>query len=333
MEKLITPVVTERSAFDLSSQHGYFLLGSCFSQHLGHFLENNLILACVNPFGTVFNPFTICQLISRIVNREYYTVDDITGYDGRFFSFEVYTQFTGTSPDQVICQLNRELDRAISHFDRMDYLLLTFGTSYVFRKKSDQAIVGNCHKMPHHFFAGYQLSHAEVVDILRLIDGLVKQCRPNAKIITTISPVRHLSAGLVQNTISKAVLHSALHCFLPQQDWSYFPAYEIMMDELRDYRYYADDLIHPTPLAIRIICDRFLKTYFTADSQRYMLLVKELKNLLGHKPRSTELEKLELLESKMMAKANEIQQQYAIDWLPEIKQWRDRCMSDQPKDT
>lgn len=333
MEKLITPVFPESPDYHLSPQQEFFLLGSCFSQHMGQFLVNNRISACVNPFGTVFNPHTISQLISRIVNRKYYTLDDITGYDGRFFSFEVYTLFTGSTPEQVIKQLNEELDRAIFHFDRMDFLLLTFGTSYVFRKKTDHAIVGNCHKMPNHYFTGYQLTHTEVVDILRLIGDLVKQLRPNAKIITTISPVRHLSAGLVQNTVSKAVLHSALHCFMPQQDWSYFPAYEIMMDELRDYRYYADDLIHPTPLAIRIICERFLKSYFTAESHRYIAQAKELKSLLEHKPRSTDLGKLELLESKIQAKVNEILQQHEIDWSAEIKQWRDRSISDQQNGT
>lgn len=230
--------------------------GSCFSTQIGKRLEDEGFAVVANPFGILFNPASIAAALERLDSGRHFTAEDVIVRDGRYVSFHHHGAFARQSPQAFLEEANAALDEACRQWQQTGAVILTLGTSWVFRHLERDIIVANCHKVPAHEFRREFLSTGQTV---RLLEPLIRR-HPEKKWIFTVSPIRHLADGAHGNQISKASLLLAIDELQKRHgvEVHYFPAYEILLDELRDYRWYAEDTVHPSEEAVRIICDRFI---------------------------------------------------------------------------
>ena len=272
--KLQTPVADEPCKVGISYEDKIMMLGSCFSDNIGGRLADYGFDVCVNPFGTLYNPASIAAAVERLVSRVHFTDNDcveIGAGSQRICSFSHHTSFSGVDPEEFLTKANAALDKAADFFRDCNKVIITLGTSWCFRHKESDAIVSNCLKNPASEFFRERLSAAEVTEALRRIVELC--CESSAGVcpkqfIFTVSPIRHFKDGAHGNQISKSALLLGIDDLLaglpadlsmnPFYFADYFPAYEIVMDELRDYRFYAEDMCHPTQQTVDYIRERFL---------------------------------------------------------------------------
>ena len=264
--KLQTPVTDEKCKVGISYNDRITMLGSCFSDNIGNQLADFGFDVCVNPFGTLYNPVSILRSVERLISGEPFSWDDcvqIGAGDERFCSFSHHTSFARSCKEEFVANANAVLEAACRHFAESNKVIITLGTSWCFRHNESQRVVSNCLKRPAGEFTRERLSSMETAECLRRIMELCKEaeaqegfCRK--EFIFTVSPIRHFKDGAHGNQISKASLLLGIEDALPFGPADYFPSYEIMMDELRDYRFYAEDMCHPTSQAVGYIRERFL---------------------------------------------------------------------------
>lgn len=275
MLKLQTPVTDDRCKVGISFNDRIMMLGSCFSDSIGRQLSDYGFNVCVNPFGTLYNPVSILNSVERLATGKEFTQEDcimIGAGDERFCSFSHHTSFARACKEEFIENANKALNEAREFFLNADKLIITLGTSWCFRHNASGIIVSNCLKRNAAEFTRERLSVAEVTDALKRIQELT-----NAQIILTVSPIRHFKDGAHGNQISKATLLLGIEEFLagcpvdlsmnPRYPAEYFPAYEIVMDELRDYRFYAEDMCHPSQQTVNYIRERFLDWALPMEEQ------------------------------------------------------------------
>lgn len=275
MLKLQTPVTDDRCKVGISFNDRIMMLGSCFSDSIGRQLSDYGFNVCVNPFGTLYNPVSILNSVERLATGKEFTPEDcimIGAGDERFCSFSHHTSFARASKEEFIENADKALNEAREFFLNADKLIITLGTSWCFRHNASGIIVSNCLKRNAAEFTRERLSVAEVTDALKRIQELT-----NAQIILTVSPIRHFKDGAHGNQISKATLLLGIEEFLagcpvdlsmnPRYPAEYFPAYEIVMDELRDYRFYAEDMCHPSQQTVNYIRERFLDWALPKEEQ------------------------------------------------------------------
>ncbi|WP_310380094.1 GSCFA domain-containing protein [Flavobacterium sp.] len=287
------------------------LLGSCFSENIGAKFEYFKFQNTVNPFGIIFNPVSIEKLIERVVNQIEYTEKDIFFHNERWHCYEVHSDLSHENKNEFLENLNAIIKFTHQQILQSTHLIVTYGTSWIYKLKSTNEVVANCHKMPQKEFSKEILS-VEIIEksIQNTID-LIHKINPNCNFIFTISPVRHIKDGFIENQRSKAHLISALHssCFqLPTS--SYFPSYEIMMDELRDYRFYAEDLLHPNQIAIDYIWERFSATSISEQSLLIMHEVETIRKGMAHRPFNPNSQSHQQFLSKLQDKIVVIQNQF-----------------------
>ena len=281
MMKLQTPVADEPCKVGISYEDKIMMLGSCFTDNIGRQLVDYGFDVCVNPFGTLYNPVSILRSVERLISGTPFTAEDcvqIGAGDTRWCSFSHHTSFARASREEFLEHANMALKASHEHFLSCTKVIITLGTSWCFRHKESDAIVSNCLKHPASEFFRERLSAAEVTDALRRIVELC--CESSAGVcpkqfIFTVSPIRHFKDGAHGNQISKSALLLGIDDLLaglpadlsmnPFYFADYFPAYEIVMDELRDYRFYAEDMCHPTQQTVDYIRERFLGWALHAD--------------------------------------------------------------------
>lgn len=260
-----------------------FLLGSCFAENIGEKFEYFKFQHYVNPFGILFHPIAIHNLVSNALHGKKYTEDDVFINNEQFHSFDAHSKLSQHTKSLLLHQLNAASQKTSHYLKQSTHVVITLGTAWVYRYLKTNKIVANCHKIPQQQFQKQILSVDVIVAALQSIIEQVKKVNPKVNFIFTVSPVRHIKDGFIENTQSKSHLLAALHKVLDDQS-HYFPSYEIMMDELRDYRFYNQDLLHPSPLAVDYIWDRF-KTVWMADSAiAIMSEVDIIQKGLQHKP-------------------------------------------------
>lgn len=283
--KLQTPVPVERQEPALNYHSEVVLLGSCFVEHIGEKLEYFNFPSLANPFGVIFNPYSIANLIDRAVNRRFFTEEDSFFSNGRWHCFEVHSQGSHANREVFVNGLNRGLQSLRDKLEKATHLVVTLGTAWVYRHRELGRIVANCHKQPQKIFEKELLGVKEIILQFERIDHLVKSINPACTVIVTVSPVRHIKDGLVENQRSKAHLITAVHYSLESTlDWRYFPSYEILMDELRDYRFYANDMLHPSSLAVEVVWKRFAEAWLEDSTAPVMKRVDRIRKALRHKP-------------------------------------------------
>lgn len=315
------PLQPEENQIDYSSK--ILLLGSCFSENIGAKFDFYKFQNLQNPFGVIFNPVSIEKLIVRAIDDVSFSEDDIFQYNGIWNCFEAHSELAALEKDEFLQNLNTALHKLREALFSAKHIVFTYGTAWVYRYKgtsaplsdrtsapfSKEGIVANCHKLPQQHFAKELLSIETISKSLRHIFDKISAVNPNATLINTVSPVRHLKDGFVENSLSKAHLISAIHqtirypALVEGKQPKYFPSYEIMMDELRDYRFYAEDLLHPNKTAIDLIWQKFSKVWIASETETLQKEIASIQNGLNHKPFNPEsaehLQFLENLQRKM----------------------------------
>ena len=275
------------------------MLGSCFTDNIGSRLKRAIFDCDCNPCGTLYNPASIASALLDILYERPYTASDLFEHDGLWHSFNHHSKFSGTDKEQTLRHINDSLRSAISSLGRASVLIVTFGTAWIYRLKEGNQVVANCHKMPARMFRQTDLSLAETTESLGRTIGIVRTVNPGAKIIFTVSPLRYLADGMHANTLIKSRLHLAIDAVSRSHEGIiYFPAYEIVNDDLRDYRFYADDMKHPSAQAVRYIYDLFSQSFFTPQTAETAAAGRRLSRRLSHRAMAvseTEIKELDLL--------------------------------------
>ena len=263
MDIFRTPVELSPLQNKIDYKKPVLLLGSCFSENIGKQLIKYKFNANVNPFGILYNPSSIRKSIEVLMKKDTYKKTNLGFFNGMYYSFDHHSKFS--NPDINVCldNINEHLFNAADILRRAGFLLVTLGTAYVYQHKESGIVVSNCHKIPQEEFHHILLPSGHIVKEYRLLLDKLRIVNPSLQVLFTISPIRHLKDGASRNLRSKSILVTAVHELTEEFDHvHYFPSYEIMMDELRDYRFYNEDMIHPSPVAIKYIWDKF-KEYGT----------------------------------------------------------------------
>ena len=283
--KLQTKIPLKRKTQDLIDyQSKILLLGSCFSENIGDKLSYFKFQSTQNPFGILFHPKAIENLITNTSNKKVYSSDDLIYQNEIWHSFDAHSSLSSASENELLNKLNVAISLTNKKIKEASHIVITLGTSWVYRYIEIDTIVANCHKIPQKKFLKELLSVSEISESLARSISLIKSMNSDAAVIFTISPVRHLKNGFIENTQSKSHLIAAIHTLVNEQDVSYFPSYEIMMDELRDYRFYAEDMIHPNKTAINYIWRKFIDTWFSEETKSIMKEIDEIQKGLLHRP-------------------------------------------------
>lgn len=278
---------------EISHSDSLFLIGSCFSDNIGAKLKKSLMRAEVNPFGTVYNPASILSEIERIISAKPIAQEELFSHNGLWHHFGFHSKFSNTNSENALASMNKSLSDAHEALKKCNTVIITLGTAFVYEYKAIGAIVSNCHKIPAKEFNRYLLSFSQIKDILDLICEKINNFAPQANIIFTVSPIRHIGDGLEQNQLSKSLLRAAIGELVDNSNkCSYFPAYEIMMDDLRDYRFYTADMIHPSDVAIDYIWETFKNTYFSDSTQLLATRCERVFKRLEHRPLTNNIEEI-----------------------------------------
>ena len=313
-----TKIPVQKSNFPIDYDSKIMLLGSCFAENIGEKFDYFKFQTIINPFGIIFNAVSLEKLIRRCVKNRKFTENDIFFHNDLWHCFEVHSELSNSDKETFLENLNSIVESTHRHITSLTHCIITLGTSWVYRNMETSEIVANCHKVPQKAFVKELLSIAQTEESLQSIISLIHSVNPNCNFIFTVSPVRHIKDGFVENTLSKAHLVSAIHSVLNQnfstsleltkQNHNYFPAYEIMMDELRDYRFYAEDMLHPNKTAIDYIWTQFEENYVSVAAHQVMKEIGEIQKALQHKPLNPATESHQKFIAQLAQKIESIQQ-------------------------
>lgn len=290
------------------------MLGSCFAETQGKKLAGLGMDVFQNPFGIVYNPVSIASLLYRIHEQKSYTKEDFVNDQGAYFSLEHHGKCSYLNLSDAIHHSNLRLEASLSAIQKAQVIVLTLGTSIVFHHLASQKIVANCHSLPNKAFQTIQLTFETTKSTLHHTLQTINSLNPSTHIVCTVSPVRHLRSGIIENNRSKSILISALHEVLNDfKNASYFPSYEIFIDELRDYRFAKRDLTHPNEQAEEYILKRFTETYFKEETLRIINDVEKFKKFEAHRPTSNKEAHQQLVKKKL----NKLKEQYPFLYIHE----------------
>lgn len=277
----LTTSVTVPSNRIFSHKSRYMLLGSCFAEHIGENLSKYRFVGINNPFGILFNPMSIAEGLECIINEKYLTPSDLFYHNGLWHSDLYHGSYSDTEPKSMLHKLNTELSKAYEWLPKVDFLILTFGSSWVYEREG--RVVANCHKLPENQFVRRRLTVDDIVKKYQELFANIFRIAPKVKIIISVSPVRYFRDGAFDNSVNKATLLLAVEQLTKMfEQLIYFPAYEILLDELRDYRFYADDMIHPSKLTQSIVWQRFSEAFFTESTLESLSKIERLHKMLNH---------------------------------------------------
>lgn len=260
-------------------------LGSCFAIHIGQKLSENKFSTNTNPFGTLFNPISIFKLVNQAALQRNINSMGILENQGVFHHFDLHSDLSNIEKKELLKNANEILHYVGEQIKNTSIFIYTFGTSIVYELKATGDIVANCHKVPAREFGKRFLEIDEIVHAFKVNHDLIKNINQDARFILSVSPVRHQKESFEQNNVSKSILRIAIEKIIGDfSSAEYFPAFEIMMDELRDYRFYAEDMLHPNQVAIDHIWGRFMEVYFDCDTKEFIQKWSKIRKALSHKP-------------------------------------------------
>ena len=261
------------------------LLGSCFSENIGDKFKYFKFRNLVNPFGILFHPIAIENLITRAINNDYYSEDEINFHNEQWSCLDAHSRLNSISKEELLINLNNALEETNRQIKEATHIILTTGTAWVYRNIATDTIVANCHKLPQKQFLKEILSVEQITESLEAIVSLVKTVNPDVTFLFTVSPVRHMKDGFIENTQSKSHIISAIHNLInSRKQLHYFPSYELMIDELRDYRFYNEDMLHPNDLAINYIWEKFITVWLSDDALKTFEDVSSIQSKKAHRP-------------------------------------------------
>ena len=308
--KLVTAIPLERKHPSISYQSNVLLTGSCFAEHIAAKLKYHKFRIVSNPFGILFHPRAIENLFDRSLDKRFYTEEEVFPVNDRWHCSDAHSDMSGNAAGATVDKLNVALKTTNQQIYKSTHIIITLGTAWVYRLKKTGQTVANCHKVPQKEFSKELLSLQEIIGSLENIITKVQEVNKDAVLVFTVSPVRHLRDGFVENTHSKSHLISAVHQITDDKKICYFPSYEIMMDELRDYRYYDRDMVHPNEIAVDYIWDRFKKVWIDEEADVVMDKVEQIQKALLHKPFNPNSEQHQQFIKGVDEKIKELQTTY-----------------------
>ena len=303
------PIKEEQPQIDYRSR--VFLTGSCFAENIGKKLEFYQFQNLQNPLGILFHPFAIENLFSRLNSGFRYSEADIFYHNERWHSFEAHSALSHPNQDEFLKNLNLSLDNSLSFLKDASHVILTLGTSWYYRHLEQEKNVANCHKIPQKEFVKNLASVEELRQNLQRSVRHLRELAPKTQIILTISPVRHLKDGVIQNQRSKAHLIAAVQELVAEmQGLSYFPSYEILADELRDYRFYAEDMLHPNATAIDYVWEKFSEAWISEEARQVMRRVEKIRSGLAHRPFNENSEAHQRFLQRLQSDIDKLQKEF-----------------------
>lgn len=274
--------------FEIDHGHALFLVGSCFSENIGKLLHDTKFKVHNNPWGILFNPLSIYHCLDAIAHTKPFDEPLLLQRGNEYLSYWHHSSVNDQSKQQLIAEIDAGNKAAYESLITADHLFITFGTAYYYYHKTLKRTVANCHKQPGNLFEKKLLSVAEIIEMYTPLIQQLKTLNPKLKISFTVSPVKHLKDGVAENNISKATLILAIHELTKSHDHcSYFPAYELVNDDLRDYRFYKADMAHPNEQAIDYVWQKFSNCYFNEQTRHINLLIEGLSKALAHRQLSS----------------------------------------------
>ena len=305
-----TKIPISKSAHPIDYHSKIVSLGSCFAVNMAEKLDFFKFENTCNPFGIIFNPVSIEKLVYRITQQLFYTENDIFFHNESWHCYEAHSELSHSNKAAFLNSINGIIEKANGQISDASHVIITLGTSWVYRNIETNEIVANCHKVPQKQFKKELLSVEIIEQSIQNSIALIHNVNPNANFIFTVSPVRHIKDGFVENQVSKAHLIAALQTAISHlPSATYFPSYEIMMDELRDYRFYAEDMLHPSRVAIDYIWERFKETSISETAFSIMDEVETIQKGLAHRPFNANSESHQQFLSKLQNRIAVIQKQ------------------------
>jgi hypothetical protein len=279
----------------------------------------------VNPYGILFNPISIIQSLQQIINNKQFSESDIFYHNQHWQSFYHHGRFSNINKTTCLNNINNAITTSNQQVQNLDYLILTLGTANVFVHKESNQIVANCHKVPNSEFERKRLNVDEITTAFEPIFNQLKTINPKLKIIFTVSPVRHIRDGLVENQRSKATLLLAIDTLVAQYDFaSYFPAYELVLDDLRDYRFFNADMIHPSKLAIDYVWNYFSEIYFSNKTKQIIHQIDKIIQAKNHRPFDEDSKMHQNFIQNQIDKIYQLKKQYSfLDFKMDLE-WFDK---------
>ena len=269
---------------EIDYQSNCLLLGSCFAENIGSLLADHKFHCSVNPSGINYNPVSLLKQLSLATSTHTFDEQELRLRDSTYVHLDFHSQFADSKKETCLNELAKATERLNTELKKANVIFISLGSSIVFKLKETGAVVSNCHKLPASLFEQYLLTQIEVNKAIEDTVSAIKKANANTSIVFTVSPIRHSRHGLINDNRSKAQLISAVHSVVDKHAHCYyFPSYEIMKDDLRDYRFYAEDLVHPTPSAINYIWECFIKAVMSSQTQSTFKEIEGIHKQLGHR--------------------------------------------------
>lgn len=306
--EFILPFHIEPSRHKISHDQKILFIGSCFTEEVGNHFKNLKFDVLQNPNGILFDPRSITYALNSYIENKQYHEEDLFFQNELWNSWQHHSQYSGLDKIPVLDKINESQAIAQGFVKNASWLIITLGTAYAYQLTGNNNFVANCHKVPSSSFQKKLLAIESMYDRLDYVISRLAVLNPNLKIVLTVSPVRHVKDGLVANNISKARLLEVVHHLkTSHKQVTYFPAYELVIDVLRDYRFYKQDLVHPNEMAIDYVFDIFCKTYMTEDTEVLMGKIKSLHAAIRHRPFHENSESYQAFKKEQLNKAAHIQ--------------------------
>lgn len=300
--KFRTEVAVRPVDHKISHRSHIVTVGSCFSDEVGSRLRDRLFDVTVNPAGTLYNPMSIAQALDAMMAGRVYTAADIVNRDGLWHSFDHHSRFSSADPDECLRSINGAMLEGREALRVCTHLFVTFGTAWVYTRSS--RVVANCHKFPSTDFIRKRASADDIAAIWHPLLGRLRDFNPDMHVVFTVSPIRHLADGAHGNQLSKATLQLAVDAIMEcaVTPVEYFPAYELVLDDLRDYRFFASDLTHPSDMAVDYVYDKLAEMFFTPHTLQASVEAEKAVRLLAHRPLSCDPDSMARHEAQIKRK-------------------------------
>ncbi len=309
--KFRTEITIEEPKFQIGFENRILTIGSCFAQNIGEYFQRYRFSILCNPFGVLYNPVSVYNSIKLAVEKTEFTKADLVENQGEWHSFYHHSDFSHHDQNVCLTNINENIIATDKFLRNSNLIIITYGTSYVYRHREKNIIVSNCHKLPQSEFEHYRLSFESTTKTIRQTIELLRSLNENIKIVFTVSPVRHWKDGAINNQLSKSNLLLAVNSLsCENKDCLYFPSYEIVMDDLRDYRFYSEDLLHPNQIATDYIWKKFSDSIILEENISIMKNIAQIVKARKHKVRNPQSQKHQEFLTSQIEKISELNQKH-----------------------
>ncbi len=328
MDNFRTEIKVEESIAKIDYDSNILFLGSCFATNIGEKFKSSRMNTMVNPYGVIYNPISVANTLESIINKREFKCEDLNLYGERWHSFLHHSSFSDRDKDACLHKINESNKNAHDYLKSANYIFITFGTSWVYQWIHNEKIVSNCHKYPAKEFNRFILNIDEIVSRYKKLLTELLVFNPKLKIVFTISPVRHLKDGAHGNQISKSTLMLAVDSIIEQfESCNYFPAYELLLDDLRDYRFYDVDMVHPNSVTIDYIWRKLESCFFSNKTLEYIKEMHKLVKAIGHKPYDSASESYQMFLKNQIEKVDYLIYKYPkVDFISDLNYFKSKII-------